>query len=61
MLKITSIASAGTPSKVVDNSIFLTPKAKIAFLRLKQAFTEALILHHFDLKCYIRIVINASN
>ena len=32
---------------------FLTPKARLAFSQLRQAFIEALILHHFDLKCYI--------
>lgn len=32
---------------------FLIFKAKTAFLHLKMAFTEALILHYFDLKSYI--------
>ena len=34
---------------------FLTPKAKIAFNRLRLAFTKALILWHFDPKCHIWI------
>ena len=32
--------------------IFLTPGAKEAFNQLRQAFTKALILQHFDLECY---------
>ena len=51
----------GTPPKAADNSSFLTYKAKLAFLRLRQAFTEALILHNFDLKCYIRIKTDNSD
>ena len=45
MLKITS---AGIRPKTAGNSSFLTSEAKLAFFRLKQAFTEAPILHHFD-------------
>ena len=56
MLKIT----AGTPLKAVNNSHFLTPETKPAFLRLKQAFTDAYILHHFDPERYIRIETDAS-
>ena len=32
---------------------FLTPDARIAFNHLRLAFTEALILQHFDLECHI--------
>ena len=56
MLKITISSSADgerTP-KAPGNSNFLTPKAKLAFLRLRQAFSKASILHHFDPKCYIQ-------
>ena len=56
MLKTT----AGTPPWAADNSIFMTSEAKLAFLRLRQAFTEAPILHHFDPKRYIRIETDAS-
>ena len=56
MLKTT----AGTPPRAVDNSSFLTSEAKLAFLRLRQTFTEAPILHHFDPKRYIRIETDAS-
>ena len=56
MLKTT----AGTPPRAADNSSFLTTEAKLAFLRLRQAFTEAPILHHFDPERYIRIETDAS-
>ena len=39
---------------------FLTSKAKEAFNRLRQAFTKAPILRHFDPECHIRIETNAS-
>lgn len=53
MLKITFIASAETLLKSVNNSIFLTPKAKLAFLQLRQTFIKASILHHFNVNHYI--------
>ena len=56
MLKTT----AGTPSRAFDNSSFLIFEAKLAFLRLRQAFTEAPILHHFDSERYTRIETDAS-
>ncbi len=34
---------------------FLTPEAKKAFIYQQKAFTKALILRHFDPKCYIQI------
>ena len=52
--------SDGIPPKAADNSSFLNPEAKLAFSRLRQAFTEAPILHHFDSKHYIRIETDAS-
>ena len=39
---------------------YLTTGAKQAFTQLRQAFTKALILQHFDLKCHIRIKTDAS-
>ena len=39
---------------------FLTPKARLAFTRLRQAFVEAPILHHFNSKSHIRIETDAS-
>ena len=45
---------------VMREHIFLTPNAKEAFNRLRQAFIEALILWHFDLKSQIRIKTDVS-
>ena len=39
---------------------FLTPEARLAFTRLRQAFVEAPILHHFDPESHIRIETDAS-
>ena len=47
-------------SKATEESTFLTSKARKAFNRLKQVFTETPILRHFDPKCHIRIETNAS-
>ena len=41
-------------------SDFLIPGAELAFAKLRQAFLKALILHHFDLKRYIRIETDVS-
>ncbi len=35
--------------------MFLTPKARKAFTKLRQAFVETLILNHFDSERHIRI------
>ena len=40
---------------------FLTPKTKLAFTQLRQAFVEAPILYHFDPKRHIRIETDASS
>ena len=45
MLKTT----AGTSPGAADNSNFLTSEAKLAFWRLRQVLTKALIFHYFDL------------
>ena len=62
MLKTTtsSPADAERTPKAPGNSNFLTPEAKLAFSRLRQAFTKAPILHHFDPERYIRIETDAS-
>ena len=44
--KQTRIRATGEP-------IFLTPGAKETFNQLRQVFTEAPILQHFDLECNI--------
>ena len=49
------LADVERTPKAPGNSNFLTSKAKLVFSRLRQAFTEAPILHHFDSKRYIRI------
>ena len=49
--------------KSVYNSVepkFLISKAKKAFNRLRQAFTKASILQHFDPECHIQIKTDAS-
>ena len=38
---------------------FLTPGAKLAFTKLRQAFCKAPILYHFDLERYIQIETDA--
>ena len=54
-------AKSRTKSGHLDNSDdleeykFLTSNAREAFNRLRQAFTKAPILRHFDPECYIRI------
>ena len=54
MLKTTARSSP----RAADNSSFLTSKAKLVFLQLRQAFTKVSILHHFDPERYIRIETN---
>ena len=39
---------------------FLTPRAKLAFTKLRQAFVKAPILYHFDLEYHIRIETDVS-
>ena len=39
---------------------YLTPNTKWAFTQLRQTFTKATILQHFDPECHIRIEIDAS-
>ena len=50
-----------TYNKAMGEPIFLNPGAQEAFNQLKQVFTKALILPHFDLECHIWIEINISN
>ena len=39
---------------------FFTPKARLAFTKLRQIFVEALILYYFNPKCHIQIKTDAS-
>lgn len=40
---------------------FFTPRASLAFAKLWEAFCTILILHYWDLKCYIWIITNVSS
>ena len=46
--------------KVIGSLDFLIPRAKLAFIKLRQVFLKALIPYHFDLECHIRIETDAS-
>ena len=46
--------------KTVRSSDFLTPGAKLAFTKLRQAFLKAPIFHHFDPERHIRIETDGS-
>ena len=39
----------------------ITPKVRLAFTQLRQAFVDAPILHHLNLECYIWIEIDVSS
>ena len=63
MLKTNLVANTGPSPKArrgEEGSCFLTPAAKLAFAQLKQAFTEAPILRHFDPERHIRLETDAS-
>ena len=47
-------------SKKSVRSDFLTPGAKLAFAKLRQAFVKAPILHHFDPERHIQIEMDVS-
>ena len=55
-------AKSGVQTRLgaTEKPIFLTPDTKEAFNQLRQAFTEAPILRHFDPECHIRIETDAS-
>ena len=48
-----------SPKNLNGATGYLTPNARQAFTQLRQAFTKAPILRHFDLKCHIRIETDA--
>ena len=60
--KKSKIVKSGVQTRLgaMGEPTFLTPSVKEAFNQLRQAFTEALILRHFDPKCHIRIKTYAS-
>ena len=41
-------------------SSFLISKAKMTFIKLRQAFVKAPIFHHFDTECHIRVETDVS-
>ena len=47
--------------EAIKKLIFLTLDAKKTFNYLRQAFIKALILQHFNLKCYIQIETDTSS
>ena len=46
--------------KKILRSEFLTPKAKLAFIKLRQVFVRAPILYHFDSKHHIWVETDVS-
>ena len=53
------VQKSSKSKKTVRFSDFLTPRAKLAFTKLRQAFLKALILHHFDPEFHVRIETDA--
>ena len=49
------------PVRRAEKPSFLTPDARRAFTQLRQVFTKASILQHFDPKCHIRIETDVSS
>ena len=58
--KVGKKAQKTSKSQKTVGSDFLIPRAKLAFIKLRQAFLIAPILHHFDSDCHIRIETDAS-
>ena len=58
--KTTKSKNSSKSKKTIGPLDFLTPGAKLAFTKLKQAFFKAPILHHFDSEHYIRIETDES-
>ncbi len=54
------VPKAMSPGSAPEARPFLIPDARLAFTRLKPAFTEAPIFHYFDPERYIRIETDAS-
>ena len=48
-------------SKKLLRSDFFTPRARLAFTKLRQAFVKALIFYHFDSECHIWVETDASD
>ncbi len=54
-------AEASKAKNLGQSRLFLTANARRAFIELKQAFVEALILNHFDPERHIQIETDASD
>ena len=59
--KTSKSKNSSKSKKAVGPSDFLTPGAKLAFTKLRQAFLKAPILHHFDPERHIRIETDVSD
>ena len=58
--KTLKFVKATSPGTAPEARPFLTPEARLSFTRLRQAFTETMILHHFDPARHICIETDAS-
>ena len=58
--KISKSKNLSKSKKIIRFSDFLTFGAKLAFIKLRQAFFRTPILYHFNLECHIRIEIDVS-
>ncbi len=58
--KTLKFLKATSPGTAPEARPFVTPEARLAFTRLKQAFTEAPILYHFGPERHISIETDAS-
>ena len=58
--KISKSKNSSKSKEAVGSSDFLTPEAKLAFIKLRQAFFKAPILYHFDLERHIQIETDVS-
>ena len=58
--KLSKFKNLAKSQKMVESE-FLTPRAKLAFTKLRQAFVKAPILYHFDPEGHIRIETDASD
>ena len=54
------VQKSSKSKKTVRSLNFLTPGAKLAFTKLRQAFFKTLILYHFDPEYHIRIETDVS-
>ena len=57
---LTKFKKSSKSKKMVRSLDFLTPKARLVFTKLRQAFVKAPILYYFDLERHIQIETDAS-